>query len=37
MMLDGEELTDNFITLVDDLQDHVVEINMRPKEHSNNE
>lgn len=37
MTLDGEELSDNIITLVDDLQDHEVEINMRPKEHSNYE
>ena len=37
MTLDGEELSDNIITLVDDLQDHEVQINMRPKEHSNYE
>jgi cellobiose phosphorylase len=35
MTLDGAELTDSFITLIDDRREHEVEILMRPEHHSN--
>jgi cellobiose phosphorylase len=32
LMLDGTELSDDFVTLIDDRQDHQIEVEMRPSE-----